>query len=123
MKPSEVLDSAANIILRDGWYQGNFYEPPPAVDGLAAADDEANRSAPCCQDGALQRAIWGVAYVGGHWWIDPTPQAQAYKQARAYMEQVVGDNSIDWNDHPDRTKEEVVAALRQAAENARGDGL
>lgn len=84
MKPSETLESAANIILRDGWWQGSYFKIPPVTVDTAA---------------------------------------QAAKWMRRYTEVNFEERSpIAWNDAPERTKEDVVAALRGAAEMAREAG-
>jgi hypothetical protein len=31
VKPSEILDTAADIVLRDGWWQGAYYRKPHLV--------------------------------------------------------------------------------------------
>ncbi len=118
MKPSEILDSAANIILRDGWHQGDFYKIPNPYTN-AEEEEEANRTGPCCQDGALQRAVWGRAWHSGR---HCKPEFPAYWEAREYMDRHLGQDPIYWNDHLASTREEVVEALRSAAELARSEG-
>lgn len=131
MKASEVLESAANIILRDGWNQ-NAYFLNPDIDASAltpvqcnAAVDEANRSAPCCQEGAISRAVTGWAWYGGR--ETTFDQRHATRKATSWMERYVLANHscrspIAWNDLPTTTKDDVVAALRGAAEMARAAG-
>lgn len=131
MKASEVLDSAANILLRDGWNQGAFYVTPkydPEVEYSVneAYDNKAARTAPCCQDGATARAAYGTS-----WPMDTCNYADDLVEARrkatafmnAYVKGVHGfASAIEWNDLPTTTKEDVVAALRGAADNAREAG-
>ncbi len=117
MKPSEILDQAANTLLRDGWYQGEYYKD----DGTSAA----NRSGPCCQEGAISRAAFGYAYVD--YLNSVRDQSEALRKAQddasRYMRNFVCQDghrsSIDFNDAPGRTREEVVNALRGAAAYAR----
>lgn len=129
MKASEVLESAANIILRDGWNQNAYFLNPDistlTPDQCGAAVDEANQSAPCCQEGAICRAGTGWAFYGGK--ATTYDQRLAVRRATSWMERYVYANyqqrsPIAWNDLPSTTKEEVVAALRGAAEMARAAG-
>ena len=135
MKPSDVLESAANIILRDGWWQGSYFKIPPVTGGgdlaglgftesYKASEEEANRSAPCCQDGAISRAATGWAWPNGKAAFESCASAaQAAKWMRRYTEANFEERSpIAWNDAHGRTKEDVVAALRGAAEMAREAG-
>lgn len=122
LKPSEVLDNAANIILRDGWHASDYYKAP--LDCTPEEDRELAKTAPCCQAGAIVRATTGSAWSAG-----PTPpevaalQAGADEYMRKYILRVHGvRRPIAWNDQAGRTKEEVVAALRGAAEDARRAG-
>lgn len=125
MKPSEILDSAANILLRDGWWQGSFYKNAENPDD----DPEANKSAPCCQDGAIRRALFGLAYQPYRFIAEEEPLFLAQRRADYFMTQSVKaldplhePNPILWNDTPGRTREEVVEAFRGAAELAREAG-
>lgn len=134
MKPSEILDSAANIILRDGWAQGAYFKEE-ACFGIHA-QQTANKTAPCCQDGAISRATWGWAWMGGNPNVhrERTPETtRARARANRFMKEYirstgwtddsyVGVSAIAWNDHPGRTREEVVEAFRRAADLAREAG-
>ena len=136
MKPSEVLDGAANILLRDGWLQGAYYASPSLAGGdrseeeyerLRLVDLEANRSAPCCQAGAISRAAYGYAWLVADAGPPTLGASEARSKADFYMSQhlkrALGVNSpICWNDDSGRTVDEVVAALRGAAESARAAG-
>lgn len=126
MLPSEILDRAADIIVRDGWIQGSYYRP---AEYDYEFDDEVNRqrdikaaaTAPCCQAGAIARAAHGVA-----WQPTPFPALtliEARVKAEGYMQLHLGVTSaICWNDEAGRTAEEVVEALRCAAALARREG-
>ncbi len=132
MKPSEILESAANIVLRDGWWQGMYYREPDGFD--REASKEASRSAPCCQDGAISRAAIGYAWVDHYYLPYETRLANvgARRGARTYMNEYVrrvyhtGDGlrgtAITWNDEDGTTAEMVVEALRGAAADARQAG-
>jgi len=122
MKPSEILDAAANIVLRDGWHQGTYFavEPEDPQD----VQDEKNRTAPCCQAGAISRAAYGMAWVTYPRTTDIDLQrlgahAKAGHYMGQYIRRVHGATPIEWNDRPERTAGEVVAALRGAADDAR----
>lgn len=78
------------------------------IEGPGAWGRGSRRSSPCLIE-ALAK-VWGGGYDSK--WVD------ALKPLR----RVVGSDVASWNDHPDRTQEEAVAALRQAAELARKDG-
>lgn len=97
------LRAAAEVLRRDGWTQGGYF------DGRR-----------CCQAGALLRVIEpGAKRTGelsehGHerWW-----------HAQAVIDALVipggyGGTAIEWNDEPDRTADEVIAALLAAADAA-----
>lgn len=131
MKPSEILDTAANIIIRDGWNQGVYYKTvsySPNDDAYPDLDDEANRTAPCCQAGAISRAIFGKAWTSFSTHPDPssawTVKASADNYANRYIrlrhKGVKG--AIEFNDLPTTTADDVVAALRGAAQLAREGG-
>lgn len=132
-KPSEALDAAADIIFRDGWVQGMYYREPQYVPRQTLAEsrgaaEKAKRTAPCCQEGAINRAIYGLAWVNS---IDrrqlPDTITQISDGARRYMHEHIREtfgaaSPIDWNDRTGRTAEEVVQALRDAAVLARSRG-
>jgi len=134
MKPSEVLDRAADIIIRDGWLQGHYYlevDWEDCADDRAELDRKARESAPCCQAGAISRAAYGVAWRSAWRRLDErVSEAQKFAAAKAegYMQQYVREvlgsrvSSIAWNDAPDTTAEDVIDALRGAAGLARASG-
>lgn len=122
MKPSEALDKAVEIIERDGWIQGEYYRTPRPVqdhEENARLDEEARRSAPCCQRGAVIRALTGtwksINEISG-------ADSETMLRAHGYCRQLTGGHPIEWNDAPGRTKEEVVDMLKRAAELAREAG-
>lgn len=127
MKASEALDKAADILLRDGWHQGHFFKYKPG--SVSPMTDPENKTAPCCQDGAIARAIWGYAFVS-HLALgreETVAEANLARSAQGFMSKYVyahhGQTSpIHWNDQVGRKKKEVVAALRGAAELARAEG-
>lgn len=107
--PADILNAAAELIEPEGrWWRGDF-----AADASGAAVDECSPSAVCwCALGALTRAIGGLG-AEQSW--------QLYQSARGLLIEHVGEDDIsDWNDAPERTQAEVVAALREAARRAEG---
>lgn len=95
---ADVLERAADLIEPKGaWTQGEL-----ARDIRREPTDPDEPDAACwCLEGALQKVC------GRH---------EAYQAVR----RVVAEPSLwGWNDDPNRTQEEVVAALRRAATLAR----
>lgn len=124
MKPSEILDKAADIIVRDGWHQGSYFETDP--NATAEEDAELAKTAPCCQDGAILRAVYGTAWptTWQHGESDPKKEKMAADEYMiGYVKKAYGVGSpIAWNDRSTTTKDDVVTALRGAANNAREAG-
>lgn len=98
MTPCEALLTAASFIQQRGWCQGRFTRGDGAL----------------CALGALQKATI----------FDPNAKhaASAYTAATELLSRHLGFKDGDvgcsvpgWNDDPERTKEEVVAALQSAA--------
>jgi hypothetical protein len=103
MLASEILDGAAALIEPEGrWTQGKY-----AADRDGHTVDPRSPKAVCwCARGARARAA-----------------GEFENRTHDFLRRVVGDRqTIRWNDDPDRTQAEVVAALRQAAELARKAG-
>src|SRR5688500_1996049 len=120
MKPSEVLDAAANIVIRDGWNQGTYYR----TENPEWNEEEA-KSAPCCQAGAVNRAAlgyaWGPMGAIDQRGLEARDKADSYM--REYVSSELGQGSpIAWNDCPTTTADDVIAALRGAAARAREAG-
>jgi hypothetical protein len=87
---ADVLNGAADLIERDGWCQSRY---------LLETGER-------CADGAI--AVAGNGHHGG-----------VRSVARLALRSAIGGESVViWNDAPGRTKAEVVAALRAAAELA-----
>ena len=134
MLPSEILDNAANILLRDGWWQGTYYKEPDLVvdtdEDMLAISRTADQTAPCCQEGAINRAAIGYAWFSSERrrtasQEDTRARDEAVRWMRRYVEeQSAGTwrSPVAWNDESDRTVDEVVEALRGAAELARNHG-
>ena len=94
---ADVLNGAADLLLEDGWVQGDYRGPNGEhcmVDAIGAA---IRTSAP-----------------GRPPWFSPK-----YAEATLAVRVVVGSSLLAaWQDQPGRTQAEVVAALRAAAEQA-----
>ena len=115
--PEQVLSAAAEIIERDGWHQGDFHQPPRYdTDNYLEADAQAELHAPVCALGAINRATTGNAADSGA--IDSEVHALNY-QARCMLAAVVDAGTPyiipRWNDDPTRTAEDVLLALKRAA--------
>lgn len=86
----EVLDSAADLIDQYGWWNG-----------------DGRRAGRLCAGMAISKAGW--------------PSEQGDGPAWRHFSASVGNVSVVfWNDIPGRTVDQVTAALRSAAEVARG---
>ena len=119
--PRQALLCAADRIERDGLYKGSFFAPKNSPDG------------PCCTAGALMLCC-GYDFTKGGWpkdsmamdrkaMVAPDPGRMVYGAALGVLVErdVIKKHRssiVSWNDHPDRTKEEVVLELRAAAEQA-----
>jgi hypothetical protein len=99
MSPSDVLNQAADLIERTGWCQGAYGRDEYGLEQGAS-------SVSCisfCALGALRR-------ISGN-------QFDARVGACKRLRRLIGGGSIDkWNDASGRTKKEVIATLRRAAQ-------
>jgi len=121
--PADILRYAALYLYRHGWHQGDMFADPDQP------------TPPACAQGAIRMAVCGsptVAYTADTslmvdraigefacWlaWNDPG-YLDEFKQFDLHdddtaLDQVAG----DWNDEPDRTADEVIAALNAAADS------
>lgn len=96
-----ILDEAANVIRRNGLHKGSFYDKGSSAPNWS-----------CCTYGAINIASGGNS---------PQATNDAGKLAYAALTKFlglsdgIGDCIADWSDHPDRTAEQVIAALEAAA--------
>ncbi len=95
---ADVLNGAADLIERDGWFQGRYQGP---------------NGEHCVTDALLRSAGTSPGDSG-------TPGALVlFSDASLKLATEVCDNRLPvWNDEFGRTKAEVVAALRAAAKKA-----
>jgi hypothetical protein len=96
---ADVLDRAADVIAERGLCKGSFEGPDGSV----------------CAGGALR-----VALTGGPTNPLGDDQFGTYMYAVHRMTDVVDDVVVNWNDAPQRTADDVIAALQEAARRERG---
>lgn len=111
MKPSEILISARGLLANvDSWGKG-YYAFNKSQDMREVGDSDAT----CfCMIGALAKAAGSFTGVGGY--------EQSEHPEIEYLAKVVGEHVPNYNDHPDRTHAEVIAAFDKAIELAQKDG-
>lgn len=99
MTPQDVLRQAADLIERTGWCRRAF------------ARDKRRRVVGFYSKDACRFCVRGAIYrVGG---------AGLNGDIERLLKRHIGTRHIsDWNDAPGRTKDEVIATLRRAAEMA-----
>lgn len=92
----KVLLDAADIIETRGWCQNHYGDED---DGF-------------CAIGAMQRAVgYRAGSIGG---AVPMSLTVAYEKLQLSLK--IGRRVSSWNDASNRTKEEVIQALREAAQ-------
>ena len=113
--PDEVLEKAAEILERDGWYQGKFTQWG-GEDDDDIPYEQALAERPVCALGAINRALTGQANRYGELF-------QLWNMAYYRLQVGAGlteDQGIPgWNDDPARSKEDVLLAFKKAI--AHGD--
>lgn len=104
--PSVVLDRAADLIEPEGaWTQRYFARVEPGGNCIGPRETAAK----CwCAFGAI------LNIVGSAW--------EAEDRAIPFLRAITREGIDHWNDAPERTQPEVVAALRKAADLARSEG-
>lgn len=125
VKISTVLTRAAKWIDEHGLAKGDYWKHR---NGKALVRPGLNtfEQAEVAKEKGCKACIWGALYIGAHApGIDREDFHKASEQASRYVVRVIGDTSwaiAPWNDTKDRTKEEVVQTLKEAAKAARKDG-
>jgi len=109
VETAAILDEAANVIRRNGLHKGAMFTPA----GRKKVED-----CPVCTWGALAIAVCGTPDLPTNGELRKVmPVAQAL--AKHLGLGTAGDDALwtipDWNDNPDRTAEQVIAALESAA--------
>lgn len=94
-QPAEVLREAAQILMRDGWIQGQ----------------EQNERGEKCAVGAIVAASFDDAGIRATHLFVSWLAKQGYGAASARGILI----AMGWNDAPERTAEDVILALKQCA--------
>lgn len=109
METKQLLECAADHLDRVGLHKGAYLAREAYVDYVTA--DAA--SLPCCALGAIRVCAGLYTTDDAYWDADRNRDAE---RAAFALSRFLGHQFIPrWNDAPERTKEEVVAALRGAA--------
>lgn len=125
---ADILDEAAAVLARNGWYQGDFYQP---LRDDSDGTDVPPRDCPVCGLGAIMVAAG----------MDPddddlrkgTPAWDAAAAFAAHLLRLKGSEVIttnyviavigeDWNDDDGRTAEQVISELKACAATQRQAG-
>lgn len=105
MNAIEILKAAKKQIVDKGWTQGAYA-----------------RTASGRQIGAHAGAAACFCAIGACQSVHDDYHAAHYEAIRLLRLQTLNDSDIPtWNDHPDRTKEEVIAAFDKAITAAEGE--
>lgn len=99
MKPSEVLDATVKV-LRKGWCKGAY--------------QDGNRF---CIAGAMNVVLYGKGTL-----VPEDDEDPEDKTAVLAVETLTKKDMAVWNDAPSRTKKQVLAVVKKAAENLRRVG-
>lgn len=92
MTTYEILRKAADVIRERGWHQGDYEGPGGGV----------------CAEGAINVVCNGT----------PNESGETAHKARVVLASFLNNIINSWNDAPDRTVDEVIAALEEAAKRA-----
>lgn len=121
---SEILDKAGDLLAGEGkWTQGAYSRDSEGKADLYEDPEEppiaASNPACWCALGAIAVAcdadpMWGYTFS--------QRQLQPAGIAMNYLAKTVSAEILVWNDTPERTQSEVVAAFRAAAAKAREEG-
>lgn len=106
---ADVLDKAADHIDAVGWMQGRLYD-----DAQADAGTPVDQCRVC-----LIGAMYAALQDGNPRFGFITTASQRAAAAEGALEDHLDGPVITWNDDPNRTKDEVTAALRTTAANLR----
>jgi hypothetical protein len=114
---SEIYLKAAEVIRTNGHYKGAFFTRSETGVGIELAAAEC----PVCVAGAVSMAVFGWPVPSGYE-ADERAQFDAAARQLADLIGVAGDPMLEpvgrlagWNDLPERTPADVIAALEQAA--------
>lgn len=108
---ADILDEAANVIKRNGLHKGDMYAPV----GLKPASQ-----CPVCTYGALAVAIHGTPLLNLNRELrELKPAADALALHLGFGTELTEFAIPGWNDDMERTAEQVITALRGAAQAER----
>ncbi len=96
----QLLLEAADVIEQRGWCRHT----------------RMNSRGEVCAVGAILSARWGFDRLDWGSWYDDEPTREAVLNLRARVASGTISGVGGWNDTPDRTKDEVVAMLRDVAQ-------
>jgi hypothetical protein len=139
MRPSEILDKAADIVERNGWTKGEWYRPVEMGPDESGADggDVPENECPVCAGAAINLALKYLPdYQHDDDFMDENAEMaftalaarvdhevrQDVETGRPLLAHHLLDAVTSWNDRHDRTADEVVAELRAAAASEREAG-
>lgn len=98
--PAEILAKSADVIVERGWHRGNYKDPHGSA---------------VCLLGAISVAAGEEPHVIG----SPEAPAEAAAAIIAFEDWLGSDMDLaDWNDEIAEDADEVITALREAAELA-----
>ena len=107
----DILTSGKAFVEHWGWTQGRL-----AMNEDGREVEEYDDGAVCfCAEGAIRRAGYEMWKVNAG---EPREIAGAVDAALEAIGDLAGDFVHDWNDHPDRTRDEVVAIFDRAIAKA-----
>lgn len=121
-KISTLLADAARYIEENGWAQGSFfkYRNGRPVNYSSFDDD----LLPLAREKGCKACARGALYVVDTR-VNPNEREARHREATRYVDTVIRPTVLSvaaWNDDLDRTKDEVVQTLKDAAKAARKDG-
>lgn len=108
METADILEKAAEVLETRGWCQGTYHNPAGRV----------------CAVGAVRTAVWGAPLLRDLEREVSTKDYVKVNEALMVLAEDIGlqnwnDLAPGWNDHPDRTQDEVIDAFKHAAKDLR----
>lgn len=109
---ADILDEAANVIERNGWIQGDYVNQRQIEDGKGPGD------CACCARGAINTAAGGSPYND---YLLVAIEASNAVETWLTNSGAIGEtlSLVEWNDKDGRTADDVITALRGAAQAER----
>lgn len=125
VKISTVLTRAAKHIEENGLAKGEYFKHRNGrrISGLLSIIEQAALA----KEKGCKACTWGGLYVGSYVeGITPRDFDALTKRAAEYVQPLIDTSSAwgiaPWNDSDERTKDDVVQTLKDAAKAARKDG-